>query len=155
MSMSTKAPTIKSPPIAVCDAIVRRFLKPDQNIFWGREMPAFHNLFKLYPDVKFWQTHELAFKLNHMSWFSSVEGKAHLEHAWVLFNYTPPPITDPILDNGPQGVQDSGVLAQEEAPQFIAPPRRARTVAEMMAKQPSSSIPQQTCQLSTPTSVAP
>jgi hypothetical protein len=131
----------KAPPIAVCDAIIRRFLKPDQNIDWRREMPAFRaregGLWYMYPSLAFWQGYELPFgngKLNHMSWFLSVEGKAEMDRAWLLFNYNPPqPTPTPTqstLDNAPQGVQDGGDTEPSLPPPVT--PQRPRTVAEMM-----------------------
>jgi len=136
---------LKPPPRAVCDAICRRFLKTTQNIEWRREMPQFYNLWKQYPSLPFWQGYELPFgnnRLNHMSWFISVEGKAELERAWVLFNYHPvqsvPPPIQSSLDNAPQGVQDKGDKDGGYAASSLPPPpppitsTRPRTVAEMM-----------------------
>ena len=139
---------LKRPPIAICDAIVRRFLKPDQNILWSREMPKFTQLWKALPSLSFWQSHELPFKLNHMSWFDSVEGKANLESAWVLFHYNPPAVTEEeALDNARQMADTPGVDDPSITP-FIAPPvppSRPRTVAEMMkspALEPPHVLPQ-------------
>lgn len=101
------APVVaKRPPIAWCDAICRRFLKPDQNIHWAREMPCFTKLWQAYPSQRFWEVYELPFStgLNHISWFESVEGAEDLKRAWVLFNYTPPAVETPSLDSAPSGI---------------------------------------------------
>ncbi len=116
----------KRPPIATCDAIVRRYLKPDQNIDWAREMPTFTNLWKRYPSLEFWTRHELPFALNHMTYFESVEGAAQLESDWVVFHYDPsctPHVTPQVeLDTTPQPVYNA------PTPQ----PVRSRTVAEFL-----------------------
>lgn len=120
----------KAPPRAVCDAIVRRYLKTDQNIDWRREMPAFYVLFKRYPSLAFWERHELPFgmnTLNHMSWFDSVEGQDHLVSAWVVFHYEPPA---PVAEL-------SSAVTVDTAPQLAynpptLPPARPRTVAEFL-----------------------
>lgn len=158
MPRAPKAPKpppdpLKAPPIPVCDAIIRRFLKTDQNIDWRREMPAFRGgergLWRAYPSLAFWQGLELPFgggehALNHMSWFGTVEGKAHLERAWLLFGYnpsqpevvpqsTPQPQSPSILDNGGQVADHSGdAIATLSIPPPPVLPARARTVAEMM-----------------------
>ena len=117
----------KLPPRAQCDAIVRRYLKPDQNIDWRREMPQMYSLYRRYPSVAFWTHYELPFgngKLNHMSWFDSTEGKDELARAWMLFNYTPPAVAAPVLDSVPSGIDTA------PQPAYNAPtPARPRTVA--------------------------
>ena len=135
-------PPIKLPPRAICDAIVRRFLKENQNIDWRREMPKFFQLFKRYPSLDFWQKHEPPFglhRLNHMSWFESVEGQAHLDSAFPLFHYNPPDptVTPPsqlsTLDNLPQ-TSDNGGVSETVTPPLPPPsyPDRPRTVADML-----------------------
>lgn len=122
----------KLPPRAACDAIVRRFLKEDQNIEWGREMPKMYQLYKAYPSRAFWERHELPFgmhTLNHMSWFDSEEGKAHLESAWTLFHYTPPePDPVPLLDT-------TGVDTTPQ-PAYHCTQARPKTVADFLRAKP-------------------
>ena len=132
---------LKAPPIAVCDAICRRFLKLNQNIDWKWNMATFHTLWKQYPSRPFWEGLELPFgggehALNFMNWFNSVEGKAHLERSWLLFNYNPPqPEVSPqplsTLDNGGQ-VDDHVGDANNMVPPPPVLPARAKTVSEMM-----------------------
>jgi len=119
----------KRPAIAICDAIVRRFLKPDANIDWTRDMPAFTRLWQAYPSLPFWQAYELPFKLNMMTWFESEKGKEELARAWLLWNYTPPPLEEP-TPTAPQSALDAAPEPAYTAPKL--PPRRARSVAEFM-----------------------
>lgn len=132
------APSIKLPSRAVLDAIIRRFLKEGQNIYWAREMPVMYRLYKAYPSLVFWQAYELPFgqnTLNMMGWFERGEGKVELERAWLLFNYNPPslaaPPPSPPLDAAPK-VADTEGESEPSLPPPIAGPRRARTVAELM-----------------------
>lgn len=134
-------PPVKLPPREVCDAICRRFLKENQNIEWRREMPKLYQLFKAYPDLAFWQKHELPFglhKLNHMSWFESVEGKAHLESAYTLFRYNPPDSTQQSTLDIVKEATDTGKVDDEQPvsslplPPPPAYPDRPRTVADML-----------------------
>lgn len=122
----------KQPPRAVSAAIIERFLKKGQAIYWQREMVTWARLWKQYPDVRFWQCYTLPFgeddegghALNFMSWFEGDEGKGELSRAWLLFHYDPPPLTEE-----PQ-VEYSGDDAVLPPPPVLQ--RRARTVAEMM-----------------------
>jgi hypothetical protein len=120
---------LKQPPRAVSEAIIRRFLKVGQTPYWPREMVTWARLWKRYPNVAFWQGYELPFgdadgghALNMLSWFETEEGVKELDRAWLLFHYTPPPLTEP-----DQAGYDDG--AAIPPPPVI--PRRARTVAEM------------------------
>ena len=82
----------KPPTRAACVAIIRRFLKTDQNISWAREMSIFSRLYEKYPDVSFWQCYELPFgneSLNMMSWFESVEGAEEIARAWIIYHWRP------------------------------------------------------------------
>ncbi len=120
--MESKAP--KPPSRAQCAEIVKRFLKPDQNITWAREMPTFYRLWKQYPSLDFWTHYELPFgnnSLNMMSWFESVEGKEELPRAWLLFNYNPPveKVQEIQLDTTVQ-------------PVYTVPITRPKTVAEFL-----------------------
>lgn len=122
---------LKMPPKAVSEAIIRRFLKPDQTIYWAREIPKWYSLYKQYPSVAFWQVYELPFgngSLNHMSWFDGVEGKVELERAFLLWSYNPPPL--PPLDAAPKAADTEGE-SEPLLPPPRAGPRRARTVADM------------------------
>lgn len=131
-SMTKPKPPSKVPPKAVTEAIIRRFLKEGQPIYWKREVPTFYRLFKVYPNVIFWQHLELPFgeegthALNLMSWFEGEEGKPHLERAWLLFNYTPPE-----LDIAPQVGYTGG--GDEPIPEPPPIARRPKTVAELLA----------------------
>lgn len=126
----------KPPPRRVCFAIVKRFLKLDQNIYWPRELPTLYRLLKQYPDPVFWECYCLPFgedglhALNHMSWFESDEGKAALSRAWLLYNWTPPepvaPETHDILG------LDADDPTQLSCP--ILPEPKPRTVAEWLRK---------------------
>lgn len=133
MAPPPKSP--KQPPRAVSAAIIERFLKKGQQIYWQREMVTWAKLWKQYPDVRFWQCYDLPFgedsdgghALNMMSWFEGDEGKAELARAWLLYHYTPPVL--PPLTEEPQGEYTAGDAALPPPPVL---PRRARTVAEMM-----------------------
>lgn len=117
----------KRPPVAQCDAIIRRYLKPDQNIDWAREMITFSALWKAYPSLAFWTHHELPFALNHMTWFQSVEGAATLESDWVVFHYEIPMPSEPTV-----GSRESALDITPQ-PVYTAPtPVIPRTVAEFL-----------------------
>ncbi len=103
-------------------AIIKRYLKPDQNIEWAREMITFAALWKAYPSLPFWMNHELPFMLNHMTWFQSVEGAAQLESDYLVFHYNPPApaeVAPETLDTTPQ-------------PSYTPPISRPMTVAEFL-----------------------
>ncbi len=118
---------VKLPTLAARDAMVRRYLKPDQNIDWRREMPAFVELFKRYPSVEFWTHHELPFKLNHMSWFTSIEGAVQLESDWSVFHYHPSePASNTVLDINLQSAYNGNSVA--------TPPPRPVTVAQFLSQ---------------------
>ncbi len=130
---------VKRPPIEVCDAIVRRYLKPDQNIAWSREMPTFTRLYKRYPSVAFWQAYELPFgngTLNMMTWFESVEGVEELKRAWLLFHYTPPASEDPpsTPQVAPQEQTQSAVDTTPQPPYTAPRPSRPKTVAAFLTQ---------------------
>ncbi len=130
---AAESPTVaKRPPIAWCDAICRRFLKPGQNIYWAREMPCFTKLWQAYPHQRFWEVYELPFStgLNHISWFESVEGAEDLKRAWLLFNYTPP--APEVV--APQAADAIGVDGAPQLPYTVPTPARPRTVAGFLSK---------------------
>ncbi len=125
-----KAPTgPKPPPRAQVDAIIRRYLKPDQTPNWRAEFPLWYGLFKAYPSLTFWTHHELPFALNSLAWFLTEQGKATLESDWLVFHYVPPEDTceDAVLDTVPQpGYTDP------YKPTVVRP----RTVAEFLKTTP-------------------
>ena len=106
-------------------AIIKRYLKPDQNIEWAREMATFAALWKQYPSLAFWTHHEIPFMLNHMSFFQTVEGAAMLESDWAVFHYNPPePAPESAaLDTVPQSAYNVP---------YNPTPVRPRTVAEFL-----------------------
>ncbi len=119
-----KTPTgPKPPPRAQVDAIIRRYLKPDQTPNWRQEFPLWYTLFKAYPSVTFWTRHELPFALNSLAWFLTEQGKAQLASDWLVFHYVPPAQEEVALDTIPQ-------------PDYTVPytplPARPRTVAEFL-----------------------
>ncbi len=105
--------------------IIQRYLKDDQNVHWAREMVTFAALWKAYPSIAFWTRHELPFRLNHMTWFQSVEGAAQLESDWTVFHYVP---SAPQEDVG----QSTQTLDTPHEPTYHVPHRRPRTVAEFL-----------------------
>ncbi len=119
----------KPPPRAQVEAIVRRYLKPDQTPNWRQEMPLAYGLLKAYPSVAFWTHHELSFALNSLAWFLTEQGKAQLASDWTVFHWNPPsdpsstPQADAALDTTPQ-------------PAYTVPytpsAARPRTVAEFL-----------------------
>lgn len=122
------------PSRAVCGSIIKRFLKEDQPIVWGRDLSAFYRVWKQYPSVPFWEAYELPFgnmSLNMMTWFEGVEGQEELTRSWLLYHYTPPPIEEPTLDN--LSTVDITPELSYDRPPTISTPRRARTVAELLA----------------------
>lgn len=138
----------KNPKRVESEAIIRRFLKADQPIYWQREMVVWYRLWKQYPSVAFWMAYELPFgeagggkALNMMSWFENPEGQADLARAWLLFHYTPPettPSSDSQLDSSPQAPYTGGI-ENPLAPSPPLPPRRPRTIAELLRS--ASSLP--------------
>ena len=113
----------KPPPRAQVEAIVRRYLKPDQTPNWRQEMPLAYQLYKAYPSVAFWTHHELPFALNSMAWFLTEQGKAQLESDWLVYHWTPPEASSEVgIDSAPQPVYNAPTL----------PPARPRTVAEFL-----------------------
>ncbi len=104
-------------------AIIKRYLKPDQNVEWAREMITMAALWKAYPSLEFWMNHELAFPLNHMTWFQSVEGAAQLESDFLVFNYNPP---------APAEVTLESTLDTSPQPTYNPPISRPATVAEFL-----------------------
>lgn len=124
---------LKPPPRAQCAAVVERFLKEGQTIYWAREMPTFYKLWKLYPDLAFWQGYQLPFgdgthALNMMSWFEG-DGAPDLARAWLLFKWTPP---EPAPEPPPLDDQPPTQLSYPIAP------RKPRTVAEWLGAKPPS-----------------
>ena len=109
-------------------AIIKRYLKPDQNVEWAREMITFAALWKAYPSIAFWTRHELPFMLNHMSWFQSVEGAAQLASDWLVFHYetTSDPSSTPQVTLG---------VDTSSQPDYTVPyvtSARPKTVAEFL-----------------------
>jgi hypothetical protein len=104
-------------------AIIKRYLKPDQNVDWAREMITFAALWKQYPSLDFWTRHELPFALNHMSFFQTPEGAAMLESDWAVFHYNPAAPAQEVLDNTPQPAYTVP---------YTPPVARPRTVAEFL-----------------------
>ncbi len=117
---------IKPPTKKEIGAIIERFLKKDQPIYWPREMVAFYRLWKQYPNKLFWQTYELPFGdgvngLNMMTWFDTAEGQLDLGNAWLLFNYNPPaPIENTTIDNSSQVVYDVPAPVIDRSPKTLA-----------------------------------
>ncbi len=116
----------KPPPRAQVDAIIRRYLKPDQTPNWRTEFPLWYGLWKAYPSVTFWTHHELPFALNSLAWFLTEQGQAQLASDWLVFHYDPastPQVTPEVVDTTPQ-------------PAYTEPykptPVRPRTVAEFL-----------------------
>lgn len=141
-SEGTTKPALKMPKRAESEAIIRRFLKEDQTIYWAREVPTFYRLYKRYPSLAFWQAHELPFKLNMMTWFEGPEGQEDLSRAWLLFHYVPA-APESLAHNGassdcqisidgaPQAGYTEGIGdTLSEHPKL--PPRRPRTIAELL-----------------------
>lgn len=120
---------LKPPARAVCVAIVSRFLKPDQTIYWPREMPTWYALWKQYPNLSFWNSYHVPFgdgTLNHMTWFETPEGAADLARAWVLYNWTPP--EEPIQSDC---INTLDSTTPTKLPCAL-PPRKPRSVAEWL-----------------------
>ena len=107
------------------EAIVRRYLKPDQTPNWRQEMPLAYGLLKAYPSVAFWTHHELPFALNSLAWFLTEQGKATLASDYLVFHYQPP-----------EPAQVEVVLDKGDQPAYTVPytatPVRPRTVAEFL-----------------------
>ncbi len=124
----TATPSASKPPTrAQCDAIIRRYLKEDQNIEWKREMPTFYSLWKQYPSFAFWTRHEIPFRLNHMSFFQTVEGAAMLQSDWLVFHYEVP-------KEAPVPVESISLIDTLSQPIYnpLYTERRPRTVAEFL-----------------------
>lgn len=134
----------KPPPRAQCTAVVERYLKQGQTIYWARELPAFYRLWRLYPELAFWMGYELPFgdgthALNMMSWFEGEEGVADLARAWLLYRWVPPePAADPDSPPDEGGPIDTAALHLDGTPSsqlsFPIAPRKPRTVAEWLRR---------------------
>ncbi len=118
----------KPPPRAQVEAIVRRYLKPDQTPNWRQEMPLAYGLLKAYPSVTFWTRHELPFQLNSLAWFLTEQGKATLASDWTVFHWTPP---DPSSDPQAETTLDTTPQPGYTVP-YTPPVARPRTVAEFL-----------------------
>ncbi len=127
--MATRKTTTgpKPPPRAQVEAIIRRYLKPDQTPNWRAEFPLTYGLLKAYPSVTFWTHHELPFQLNSMAWFLTEQGKATLASDWLVFHYVPTEAAqveaDTALDSAPQPAYTVP---------YTPPVARPRTVAEFL-----------------------
>lgn len=136
----------KPPTRKECAAIIRRFLKTDKNILWSREMPCFYRLWKRYPSRPFWERYELPFgnnKLNHMSWFESIEGEIELASAYPMFHWTPAAPSPEVTAASPEAAPPAetnplDTVGSTPIPSpIVVPPSRPRTVADMFkAKTP-------------------
>lgn len=130
----------KAPPRAQVDAIIRRYLKPDQTPNWRAEFPLYYGLWKRYPSVAFWTHHELPFPLNSLAWFLTEQGKATLESDWVVFHYVPPAVSTTLTgapaEESPPPAAPSEARGVDTLPQpaytVPAPPVRPRTVADFL-----------------------
>lgn len=131
----------KPPPRAQCTAVVERYLKQGQTIYWAREMATWSRLWKLYPDLAFWMGYELPFGegihgLNMMSWFEGEEGAADLARAWLLYRWVPPEAAaEP--PSPPDGQPSMGAPLDDAAPSQLSypiAPRKPRTVAEWLRR---------------------
>ena len=122
----------KPPPRAQVEAIVRRYLKPDQTPNWRQEMPLAYGLLKAYPSVAFWTRHELSFALNSLAWFLTEQGKAQLESDWVVFHWdgSPTPAAEPPSEAVAQATVDTSPQLDYNA--VMLPPARPRTVAQFL-----------------------
>jgi len=119
----------KAPPRTKIADIIKRYLKEDKTPVWTREYPIMYKLFKAYPSLPFWERHGLPFRLNIMTWFLTIEGKATLASDYAVFHYHPPaPEPAPQLDNIPV---DNGSEPRYNEPLVKAAPN---TVAGFLAK---------------------
>lgn len=137
-----KAITPKKPLLVEIRAVIRRFLKPDQNVNWPREMATFKRLWAGYPNLSFWLSYEPPFgqttpeggPLNMMSWFESIEGKEDLDRAWLLYNWNPAPVRDSSSVE-PLSLSNSNSTIDSNDPSAVPlplPPRRPKTLAEFL-----------------------
>lgn len=139
---------LKSPAKALCTEVIRRFIKTETTIYWARELPSWYALWKVYPSLAFWMALELPFGegvhgLNHISWFETPEGAAHLSRSWLLYHWNPlsssPAPEPPPFDLSPSPL-DSQTPSQLDCP-IALPPQRPRTVAEWLGAKPPRSTP--------------
>ncbi len=124
------------PSKVVIGEIVKRFLKPNKNINWMREVPNFYRLWKLYPSLNFWKSYELPFgngTLNMMTWFESIEGVEELQRAWLLYNYHPIEETksDSQIINCIDLGSEQDYSSINNKPVIL--PRRPSTIAELLS----------------------
>ena len=78
---------------------VLKFLKPDTNIVWPREMKIVNSLLKIFPNNDFWNSLTLRFQLNSLCWLLSDEGRALLNTEYKKFIFEPEKPQNFILEN--------------------------------------------------------
>lgn len=137
------SPVPKAPPRKIITAILARYIKPEvferfKGPDWAREISTWHGLWKTYPELHFWQHHELPFgaqSLNSMLWFRTPEGAEQLASDWLLFYFdfpvTPEPEPGAVpTDSSP--VLDVDTASPSDYRYAGPPPVRPRTVAEFL-----------------------
>lgn len=88
--------TGKSPHIThTYQILVWLFLKNPRNpsTDWANEIKTSKKLLKKYPDIRFWSSIDLGFRLNSLLFFISEEGKRLLKIEWQKFKFVSPPKT--------------------------------------------------------------
>lgn len=65
--------------------IVSKFCKLE-GLNWGREVKISKQLLQKYPEISFWETLDLSFKLNSLAWFVNGEGEALLKKKYTISN---------------------------------------------------------------------
>lgn len=135
--MKAEKPKSIYPSRKRCVGIIKRFLKDTQNILWSRELPTLYRLFKKYPSAEFWENYNLPFgnnKLNHMSWFESVEGQIELPRAFMLFHYRP---SEEESDEKPFTLDIEVESDYTESVPEIKP-KKPSTMSELLSSKPDS-----------------
>jgi len=68
---------------------VLKFIKDSNSICWPKEMKIVKSLFRIFPNVTFWATLKLNFKLNSLCWFLSDQGRDFLNKEYKQFCFEP------------------------------------------------------------------
>ena len=78
---------------------IKRLLKEDCNIIWPKEMKMANLLFKIFPDINFWNNLNLNFKLNSLCWLLSDNGRNFLNKEYKKFNLNLPEVKKFEIEN--------------------------------------------------------
>lgn len=114
-------PAIKPPSKVQVGEIIKRYLKPTALVDPKTDFPIFYNLFKKYPSIDFWTRHELAFELNSIKWFLTVEGRAQLTTDWTTFHF--------VLDTESQSDYSERV---DVTPDYVREGKKPSTIADFL-----------------------